>query len=78
MKQFNVLIEENRERMNKFYKILLNRDKPCKEQEPDAKVPPSVYKDSLLLMAFTMKNGKQEESGDNEGENDTKKSLIQS
>ena len=59
MKQFNTLVEENNDKMDAFYKNVLNKDKPCEEIKPDAKVPSDVYKDSLLLMAFLMKNGKK-------------------
>ena len=59
MKQFNTLVEENNDKMDAFYKNVLNKDKPCEEIKPDAKVPSDVYKDSLLLMVFLTKNGKK-------------------
>ena len=59
MKQFNSLVEENSDKMDAFYKNVLNKDKPCEEIKPDAKVPNDVYKDSLLLMAFMMNGGKK-------------------
>ena len=59
MKQFNSLVEENNDKMDAFYKNLLNKDKPCDSIKPDAKVPGSIYKDSLLLMVFLMNDGKK-------------------
>ena len=59
MKQFNSLVEENNDKMDAFYKNVLNKDKACEEIKPDAKVPNDIYKDSLLLMAFLTNNGKK-------------------
>ena len=59
MKQFNSLVEENNDKMDAFYKNLLDKNKACEEIKPDAKVPGGIYKDSLLLMVFLMNNGKK-------------------
>ena len=66
MKRFNPLVEENKERIDAFYATLLDRTKACEEIKPDAKVPSGVYKDSLLLLAFMMKNGREAENGESE------------
>lgn len=58
MMQFNTLVEENKARMDTFYKNLLDADKPCEAVKPDVKVPTGIYKDSLAMLAFMMSKDK--------------------
>lgn len=59
MKQFNTLVDENKDRIDAFYKGVLDKNKQCEEIKPDVKVPPGVYRDSLLFMNHAMNSGKK-------------------